>query len=168
MPDPIDQEDITSEVVDIEAWVEAASANPTQYRDRQVAEIVLAAIGFSPLLRDTLVLKGGTAMALAFHSGRLTGDLDFTALADPKNYDQLLTDELNAELPRAAVRLGYTNLVCRVQTIKKRPRPQNFEEHNFPALLVKVASATSGGAEEQRLNEGLEPFVIILQHTRRG
>lgn len=36
--------------VDVRAWVEAARSNPAQYRDRQVTEIVLAAIGLAPSL----------------------------------------------------------------------------------------------------------------------
>ncbi|MEK7427667.1 MAG: hypothetical protein V4514_16195 [Pseudomonadota bacterium] len=47
--------------VDIRAWVEAASNNLALYRDRQVTEIVLTAIGLAPSLKETLVLKGGTA-----------------------------------------------------------------------------------------------------------
>ena len=57
--------------VDVRKWVEAARANPAQYRDRQVTEIVLAAIGLTPDLNTNLVLKGGTVMALAFKSNRV-------------------------------------------------------------------------------------------------
>ena len=44
--------------VDVQAWVEAARANPILYRTRQVTEIVLATIGLSPTLRTSLVLRG--------------------------------------------------------------------------------------------------------------
>lgn len=37
--------------VDVRGWVEEASANPTLYRDRQVTEILLAAIGLSKNLK---------------------------------------------------------------------------------------------------------------------
>ena len=56
--------------VDVRAWVEAARANPSLYRDRQVTEIVLGAIGLAPSLSKTLVLKGGAVMALAFNSNQ--------------------------------------------------------------------------------------------------
>ena len=36
--------------VDVRAWVEASRADPTRYRDRQVTEIVLTAIGLAPSL----------------------------------------------------------------------------------------------------------------------
>lgn len=39
--------------VDVRAWVEAARSNPAQYRDRQVTEIVLTAIGIAPSLIPT-------------------------------------------------------------------------------------------------------------------
>ncbi|MGH7018779.1 MAG: hypothetical protein ACREEY_02805, partial [Brevundimonas sp.] len=52
--------------IDVKAWVEAAAHDPIAYRDRQVTEIVLTTIGVAPSLKDTLVLKGGTLMALAF------------------------------------------------------------------------------------------------------
>lgn len=52
--------------VDARAWVEAAANDPVLYRERQVTEIVLSAIGLAPTLSANLVLKGGTLMALAF------------------------------------------------------------------------------------------------------
>ena len=45
--------------VDVRAWVEAARSNPTQYCNRQVTEIVLAAIGLAPSLNTNLILKVG-------------------------------------------------------------------------------------------------------------
>lgn len=44
--------------VDVRAWVEAAANDPVLYRDRQVTEIVLSAIGLAPTLSANLVLKG--------------------------------------------------------------------------------------------------------------
>src|SRR5687768_15347171 len=86
--------------VDIRSWVEAAAHNPTLYRDRQVTEIVLTAIGLAPSLSNTLVLKGGTLMALGFSSDRLTSDVDFTAMADPEGFEEAMTADLNRLMPR--------------------------------------------------------------------
>jgi len=91
--------------VDIRAWVESARADPQLYRDRQVTEIVLTAIGLSPSLSQSLVLKGGTLMALAFGSRRVTGDVDFSATVPPDGFDDLLRDELDAKLHAAATSL---------------------------------------------------------------
>lgn len=153
--------------VDVRAWVEAAANDPVLYRDRQVTEIVLSAIGLAPTLSANLVLKGGTLMALAFGSLRLTGDIDFSANVEPGDFDQALTEELDALLPKVALRLGYLDLVCRVQSIKKMPRSENFEDHSFPALLVKIGSAVRGTPEQARLERGRAPRVVQVEISFR-
>jgi len=153
--------------VDVRAWVESARANPTLYRDRQVTEIVLASIGLAPTLAKTLVLKGGTAMALAFKSNRVTGDVDFTSTAEPAELMGKLTDELNDTLPPTAIRLGYPSFLCRVQSVKKMPRAENFEDHEFPALRVKIGSALRGTNEEARLAEGRAIRVVEVEISFR-
>jgi predicted nucleotidyltransferase component of viral defense system len=139
--------------VDLRAWVESARTDPVLYRDRQVTEIVLTAIGLSADLSQTLVLKGGTLMALAFRSTRVTADIDFTATQEPEGFQELLVAQLDTELPRAARQLGYLDLTCRVQGVKKHPRPTMFEEADFPALEVRVGSASRKNANELRALE---------------
>lgn len=153
--------------VDVRAWVEAARPNPELYRDRQVTEIVLGAIGLSPSLSKTLVLKGGAVMALAFKSNRATGDVDFTSLAEPADLTEKITTELNDLLPRAAIKLGYLDLLCRVQSVKKMPRAENFEDHEFPALKVKVGFATRGTTEAARLAAGKASRVLVIEISFR-
>lgn len=157
------------DIVDVEvrAWVEAAANDPVLYRDRQVTEIVLSAIGLAPTLSANLVLKGGTLMALAFGSLRLTGDIDFSADVEPADFVQALTEELDALLPKVALRLGYLDLVCRVQSIRKMPRSENFEDHSFPALLVKIGSAVRGTPEQARLEQGRAPRVVQIEISFR-
>ena len=153
--------------VDIRAWVEAAINDPLRYRDRQMTEIVLSTIGIAPNLGASLILKGGTLMALAFGSQRLTGDIDFTADVEPGDFDQDLTQELNALLPKTAIQLGYLDLVCRVQSIKKMPRSENFEDHSFPALLVRIGSAMRRTPEERALALGRAPRVVQVEISFR-
>lgn len=153
--------------VDIRAWVEAVRADPTRYRDRQVTEIVLAAIGLAPSLNTSLILKGGAVMALAFKSNRQTGDVDFSSIVEPADFAEKAVEELNALLPRAAITLGYLNLLCRVQTVKKMPRPLNFEEHDFPALLLRIGSAQRGTKEEPKLAEGKASRVLDIEISFR-
>lgn len=167
MEDEEERSEYATVDVDVRAWVDAAKADPTLFRDRQVTEIVLAAIGLAPRLSESLVLKGGTVMALAFHSSRMTGDVDFTATVEPAGFAELIADELNPELRRAAIRLGYADLVCRVQTVKKMPKPLNFEEHQFPALLVRIGSARRGTAEEKHLDSGRAPRVLDVEISFR-
>lgn len=153
--------------VDIRAWVEKARANPALYRNRQVTEIVLATIGLTPSLATTLVLKGGALMALAFKSERVTGDVDFTASVGPADFDKLLVDKLNEQMPRVAIQLGHLDLLCRVQRVEKRPRPQNFENLDFPALLVRIASAVRGTPEQARLEAGQAMRVVDIEISFR-
>ena len=133
--EPIDTIDLIE--VDLRAWVDASAANPTLHRDRMVTEIVLTAIGRSPRLSESLFLKGGALMALGFESVRQTADVDFTAMADPEGFDAAITEDLNQLMPTTAIQLGYLDLVCRVQSVKKMPRAENFADQNFPALLVR-------------------------------
>lgn len=153
--------------VDVRAWVDAAKTDLVRYRDRQVTEIVLASIGVAPNLKNTLVLKGGAVMALAFKSERVTGDVDFSADADPEAFAQLVVQELNALLPRTAITLGYIDLLCRVQSVKKMPKAKNFEDHDFPALLVRIGSAVRGTGEEKRLDAGQATRVLDMEISFR-
>lgn len=153
--------------VDVRAWVEAAKTDQVRYRDRQVTEIVLAAIGVAPNLKKTLVLKGGAVMALAFKSERVTGDVDFSADADPEAFAKLVVEELNALLPKTAITLGYIELLCRVQSVKKMPKAKNFEEHDFPALLVRIGSAVRGTGEEKWLDIGQASRVLDMEISFR-
>jgi predicted nucleotidyltransferase component of viral defense system len=153
--------------VDVRAWVDAARADPTQHRDRQVAEIVLAAIGLAPNLKNTLILKGGAAMALAFKSNRQTSDIDFTSTVEPHGFAENIRAELDPLFPRAAIQLGHLDLICRVQTVKKFPKPLNFEGHAFPALLVRIGSAKRGTKEEQKLADGIASRVLDIEISFR-
>lgn len=153
--------------VDVRAWVETARANSDRYRDRQVTEVLLAAIGLTPDLRDALVLKGGAVMALAFRSDRVTADVDFSADADPEAFAERVAGELNDILPRAATRLGYLDLLCRVQRVRKMPRPRDFAEHDFPALEVRIGSALRGTPEEKWLHQGQASRVLSVEISFR-
>ena len=134
--------------------METARSNPAQYRDRQVTEIVLAAIGLVPSLNTNLVLKGGAVMALALKSNRVTADVDFTSMVEPAGFADQIADDLNAVLPRTAFRLGYLDLLRRVQTVKKMSKPLNFEEFDFSALLIRIGSTERGIGEERYLEAG--------------
>jgi hypothetical protein len=153
--------------VDVQAWVNSARSDPVLFQERQITEIVLTAIGLSPALRDTLVLKGGTLMALAFTSARVTNDVDFTALVEPLGFVEVLRDELDSQLSKAAAKLGYVDLLCRVQRVEKKPRPQNFENLDFPALLIRVGYAERGSAQETALTRRNAARVVEIEVSFR-
>ncbi len=158
-----DETPIDTVNVDVRAWVESARADPQLYRDRQVTEIVLAAIGLSPSLHESLVLKGGTLMAIAFGSSRVTGDVDFSARRPPDGFEEMLRGELDEKLGPAAIKLGYLDLVCRVQGIKRRPRPDLFEGADFPALELRIGSAMRGSQQEALLAVGKAARTLFVE-----
>jgi predicted nucleotidyltransferase component of viral defense system len=151
-------------VVNINAWVERAKHDPQLYFERQATEIVLAAIGGSSSFGGRMFLKGGTLMGVVYASPRQTADIDFTANFDPTQ--SLLTElqnDLNGEMKRAAARLGYADIACLVQGLKKKPRPQQFEKMRFPAIEMKIGYAKRGMRQYQRLMEGVAANTLRVE-----
>lgn len=153
--------------IKIREWVGEAKADPVKYRSRQITEILLTAIGITESLKDCLILKGGTLMALGFRSTRVTADVDFTTNSEPEDLPERLQEELDEGLSRARAQLGYLDIDCRVQTIKKRPRTENFPEYDFPALEVKIAYAEIGGRGEERLKKGIGSDTVKVEISFR-
>jgi predicted nucleotidyltransferase component of viral defense system len=152
-----------SRTVDIKPWIERARRDPLAYVERQATEVVLTAIGSLPGFGNHIFLKGGTLMAVVYESLRNTADLDFTTdLPASPDLAVKLREELDRALPRATARLGYPDLVLRVQTIKERPRPFGSPDTSFPALEVTIAY-TRRGRGERRLMSGQAPDVIDIE-----
>lgn len=150
--------------VDIREWVERTHADPQLYLERQATEVLLTAIGQSKTYSNSLYLKGGMLMGIVYHSPRQTADLDFTARFSPcEDIADTLSSELNVELRRAAARLGYAQMVCRVQSIKKQPKKQNFVDARFPALDMKIAYAERGSGQHKRLERGECPDTLEME-----
>jgi hypothetical protein len=149
--------------VDIRSWIDRARRDPVAYLERQVTEIVLAAIGGVPGYRSHFFLKGGILMAVVYESPRGTADLDFTTdLAASPDFPANLRSELDAALPRAAAQLGYPDLMLRVQTVKERPRRFGSPRTSFPSLDVNIAYARRVEGERQ-LAAGQAPHVLHLE-----
>jgi hypothetical protein len=81
--------------IGITAWIDQARADPVRHVERQVTAILLHAVGITPELRASLVLKGGILMSIAHGSYRQTGDVDFTAITDPEPYASRLKQVLD-------------------------------------------------------------------------
>lgn len=152
-----------SRTVDIRPWIDRARRDPLAYVERQATEVVLTAIGSLPGYGSHIFLKGGILMAVVYESPRGTADLDFTTDIKPSpDLPDKLRQALDAALPRAAARLGYPDLMLRVQTVKERPRPFGSPNTSFPALDVKIAYARRGSGE-RRLAGGQAPHVVDLE-----
>jgi predicted nucleotidyltransferase component of viral defense system len=144
----------------IAAWVDEVRADPVAYRNRQVTHVLLAAIGLTPALQETMLLKGGTLMMLAFQSPRGTQDVDFTVTADPEPFASELEARLNPTLQQAAAQLGYVDLICKIQSVKRRPWNEMFETGMASALSITIAHAVRGTNEERRLIDGRSIHVL--------
>jgi len=151
-------------IVDIKSWVDRARRDPAAYVERQATEIVLSAIGSLPGYGSRIFLKGGILMAVVYESPRGTADIDFTTDLEPSpELPANLRDALDKELPRAAARLGFPDLVLRVQTVKERPRPFKTADLQFPALYVTIAYAKRGSGAERHILNGQGQHVIELE-----
>lgn len=149
--------------LDVGRWINLAGPDKVNRRRRQVAEIVLHAIALESRLGQNLVLKGGSLLAIAYGSSRFTRDLDFTARDLPlADTPERLRSLLDPALIRAAASLGYTDLRCRVQTIKLKPRPSTFTDADTPALKVTIGSASSKPSEARSLDTGTASDVLEL------
>lgn len=159
----------TGETIDIDVnkWVEEARRNPVLFQQRKCTDIVLTAIGLSSNLSEKLILKGGTLMALAFGSERATADIDFTSIEEPEGFADNISEELNARIPEAINQLGYLDITCRVQSVEKRPRPRNFENMNFPALLIRLGYAQKGGKQEEALSRKQAANIVEIEISFR-
>ncbi|CAL4869709.1 hypothetical protein MMA231_04001 (plasmid) [Asticcacaulis sp. MM231] len=146
--------------IDVAAWVDKAKADPVTFRQRQAIEITLNAIASTHPLNEELYLKGGILMGLAYGSPRQTADIDLTAGLNPDmTVDARIEALLNSAFPSVAARLGYTDLILKVHSIKKQPK-KIFETAEAPALKIKIAFAVRGTDEEKTLNDGKVPRLI--------
>lgn len=149
--------------IDVAGWVERAKDDPVAYRQRQASEITLNAIAMTAPLNEKLYLKGGILMGLAYDSPRQTADIDLTAdIAVSSEVDSKIRTLLDSAFPRAAAALGYADLVVKTNSIKRQPRPDNFETAEFPALKLKVGYAIRGSRQEKALADGKAADVIEI------
>ena len=87
------------EEVNIERWVEAAD-NDTQKEFREAVHTILAAIAEEKNLRADMVLKGGTLLAIRYHSHRYTKDIGLSTDRHPRN--GLTPEDIRLGLLRAS------------------------------------------------------------------
>ncbi len=149
--------------VDIQTWIRRAEADRLTFRQRQVTNIVLTAIASTPKLKENLFLKGGILMGLVYDSPRQTSDIDFSVgdgVPVESSSDQF-TNLLNSALPRAAAKIGYADIVVRVQTIKRLPQSR-FPNASFPALKLTIAYANRGSGQEKQFHAGQASNTILL------
>ena len=145
--------DITSQFVDVTAWVDSNRTDPVAHRSRQAQHIVLNAIAaLHPSY--SLYLKGGLLLGLVHQSPRMTIDIDLTAGFPARAHiDETIHAVLNEALQPAAARLGYVGAQIEVERVQTRPRGMNIEEANFPALRIQIlyVSGPAGRRKKDRV-----------------
>lgn len=153
-----------TQTVDIKAWIDRARHDPIAYVERQATEIVLSAIGNIPGHGSHFFLKGGILMAMVYESLRGTGDVDFTTdLKAVPEFTAKLQQQLEQILPPTAARLGYPDLVLRVQAVKERPRRFGSAGVSYPSLEMTIAYARRGSSEEAWLIRGQGHYVVDIE-----
>lgn len=140
--------------IDLRHWVEKGRHRSDLYQLRQVTEILITAIGMTPLLRNNLYLKGGALLAIAYESNRMTGDVDYTWLEPwDCSLDERIVSSLDDALRRAATALGYLDLICQIQSVEKQPHRDTAKPLSFPALTLRIGYARRGTNQELALAE---------------
>jgi hypothetical protein len=154
-----------SRIVDIDAWIARARRDPVAYLERQAIDVVLATIGELPGYRGRFFLKGGILMAVVYDSPRNTGDIDFTTnLPASPDLPAALRAALDRTFPKVTARLGYPDLMLKVQTMEERPRLfAGPGAHSFPALKIRIAYARRGEPGEQRLASRNASTVVTIE-----
>ena len=149
--------------IDISSRLGAARAGFVPPDLRRAHEILLHTIASTPSLQKSLYLKGGMLMGLAYNSPRRTADMDFSYVpfGNPDNdTEDNLEAHFNDALTRVAARLGFADMVMRVQSAKRQPR--NYPDGKFPALKFRIAYARRGTEQETRLNNRNAIDVVRL------
>lgn len=146
-----------SKKINISDWVAKSKDNPDKYALRQVIEILINSIGQTKFLKGNMFLKGGTLMALAHESQRMTGDVDFSWL-EPFNkdafraIDEIIRESLDDSMTKARTRLGYLDMRCKVQRITKMPRRWENDRLSFPALEMTIGYGKAGSRQAELLD----------------
>lgn len=152
------------QTINLSSWVEKAHADPVKYHIRQMIEILMHAIGTTKHLKGNMYLKGGTLMALAHESERMTGDVDYSWFGEPFSPDiaEEISQSLGDALKRAAVRLGYLDMLCHIQSVKKQPRRWEGKV-SYPALDISIGYAKKGSPQEKALQNGNASQVLLVE-----
>ena len=106
----------------LDEWV-ASAKNAKQKTFRSVVHIILNGISSHHDLRAEMIMKGGILMAIAYHTGRYTKDIDFST---PKHYlefqagQKIFIDNLENAIKLSEAELPY-GIACAIQSSGVRP-----------------------------------------------
>ena len=151
-----------TETPDLAAWVEQ-SEDATQRELREAVHTILTAIAHDPMLRTSMIIKGGILLATRYHSPRFTKDIDFSTA---ENLQHIPLEEIQHRLTSAlsmAVELLDYGMDCRLQI--SRINPPNRPNATFPSMEFKIGYALKGTPKHARLLKLQSPSVISIDFS---
>ncbi len=144
--------------VDAEAWLSEADGNRAEYEVRRAMMAILHAIASAPGLSGRMMIKGGILLALGYHTGRHTKDIDFSTAkrVQEEDYEEILTQLDHALI---AERARDESVFCRVQS--HRLKPPNTDA-SFPTLRISIGYAFEGERQFARMVQGRDSSKTIV------
>jgi len=143
---------------EIDAWIGAARTD-SERSFRRVVHIILNAISSQHELQSQMVMKGGILMAIAYHTGRYTKDIDFST---PKHYSEFqagkeqFIENIENAIKLAAATLPY-GFACAIQSSEVRPG----EAGNYQTLHLTVGYASRSNPGAMKKLAGKQAAQVV-------
>lgn len=146
-----------------EKWI-ASSTKKSEKDFRSVVHIILNAISSQHELRSEMIMKGGILVAIAYHTGRYTRDIDFSTC---KHYSEFQDGHaqfiynLGQSIQISSAELSY-GFACKIQSSELKPGA----EGNFQTLHLKVGYAEKSNTNSmKRLASGQSSRVVQIDYS---
>ena len=148
---------------DIRSWVESDD-KPEQQEFRQAVHTVLLAIGSTPELSATMLVKGGILLAIRYRGTRYTRDMDFSTDIQYRDFDESnFLKTLEKALLDATTRLEY-DLDCKLQSHKNKLA--NKPDATFHTLGLTIGYAPKQDPNRhRRLRARKSPHVVKVDYS---
>lgn len=146
----------------INDWVDA-SAGEDQRAFREAVHTILSGIANDPILKATMVIKGGILLAIRYQSHRYTKDIDFSTdkpLGDVDIDD--IVDKLDKSMAIMTEKFDY-DMECRIQSCKVQPSKR--PDAKYPSIKIKIGYAYKFEAKHKRLLAGKCPTTIDIDYS---
>jgi hypothetical protein len=147
----------------LDKWV-ASAQNAKQKTFRSVVHIILNGISSHHDLRTEMIMKGGILMAIAYHTGRYTKDIDFST---PKHYSEfqagqkIFIGNLENAIKLSAAELPY-GIACAIQSSEVRPGVDG----NYQTLHLAIGYALRSNSKTMRkLEAGQSSEVVRIDYS---
>ena len=110
-----------SEIAD---WIEEAGIQ-SEKEFRRVVHIILSAISESNRLKPEMIMKGGILMAIRYHTGRHTRDIDFSTREHYARFSEKedkFIESLDSSIKQQSAVLAEYGIACAIQGWEIKPK----------------------------------------------